>query len=73
MGGVLQTHLHFFFLPEEQRKQFTRACVPADLDVAEVFQAIRPSLRKRGGNCRGICFSASYVLTALNEVYRCPD
>jgi len=72
VSGVLQVQIGMLDAPPEDLRRIglRPACWP-NLDVADLFQSIRPSLRKRVGICRGLCTSASYVMAALYETYPC--
>jgi hypothetical protein len=49
-----------------------RACIPHNLSVEQVFEAIRPLLaRPLAFVCAGKCNSASYLTDALISVYPC--
>jgi len=48
-----------------------RICLPANLNVKKIFEAIRPELRSRYGRCLGFCTAAGYVQTSLYATFPC--
>jgi hypothetical protein len=56
---------------QDKNQSRWRACVPVDLTVPQIFEQIRPNLRKNLGTCGGFCTSTFYIINALNETYPC--
>ncbi len=72
IGAVVEIEKGYVGLDDETRKRLNRACIPPNLSLLQVYDAIRPELRKTVGFCAGLCTSTGYVRTSLIAVFPCP-
>jgi hypothetical protein len=72
IGAVVEIEKNYVALDPQTRSRLNPACIPPGLKIPQIFEAIRPELRKRVGICAGHCTSTGYVMTSLNAVFPCP-